>query len=77
MVHGPGPLPGLLVFLLALHLVSFTVLLDFVYVLVGFHKWWIPKNGLFVMEPPIKIDDLGVPPFQETSIFMLGIFSVG
>ena len=37
----------------------------------GFHKWgypkkWIVYNGTS-MEHPIKMDDLGVPPFQDTS----------
>ena len=30
----------------------------------GFHKW-VPQNGWFLMENPIKMLDLGVPPFKE------------
>ena len=32
----------------------------------GFPKIGIPQNGWFVMENPIKMDDLGVPLFLET-----------
>ena len=34
----------------------------------GFPGMGVPQNGRVIMENPIKVDDLGVPLFQETSI---------
>ena len=35
-----------------------------------FPKIGVPQNGWFIMENLIKMDDLGVPPFQEAPKYL-------
>ena len=35
----------------------------------GFHQWWVSQDRCFIVENFMKLDDLGVALFQETSIY--------
>ena len=47
------------------------VALFFEYGIWVFPKIGVPQNGWFIMENPIKMDDLGVPLFLETRIYFI------
>ena len=55
---------------------NLVALCEQLHVIYGIHMGFfmgVPQNGWFIRENVIKMDDLGTPPFQETSIYLYKI----